>query len=231
MKRFNYPRLISLTAFNDLSLPASFIKNILTPQTATSYVFKSLRISFIERLENYLLQIADLAYRSFFLNAQMDRILREEGNITDLPPLRELSQRSELVILNYDPVIDTPQQLPSNIIAVGGLQIKPAKPLTDVYYFLFSFFFLNARVLNDLIFQHIQAILDNAKNGLILFSLGTNVRMSNLGEKNLVMILEAFRKIPQYTVLCKIDLDKLPVSLPKNVHILKWVPQNDVLGK
>lgn len=93
------------------------------------------------------------------------------------------------------------------------------------------FFFLNARVLNDLIFQHIQAILDNAKNGLILFSLGTNVRMSNLGEKNLVMILEAFRKIPQYTVLCKIDLDKLPVSLPKNVHILKWVPQNDVLGK
>lgn len=73
--------------------------------------------------------------------------------------------------------------------------------------------------------------MDSATNGLILFSLGTNIPIHKIGEKRLINILEAFRQIPQYTVLCKFELEIFPVSLPENVYLRKWLPQNDVLGK
>lgn len=74
-------------------------------------------------------------------------------------------------------------------------------------------------------------IVDNAKNGLVLFSLGTNVPLEALGDERVIHILEAFRKLPHLTFLCKFVLDNSPVSVPGNVIMRKWIPQNDVLGK
>lgn len=45
------------------------------------------------------------------------------------------------------------------------------------------------------------------------------------------MILEAFRRLSKYTFLWKIDLQEFQVSLPSNVVVRKWVPQNEILGK
>lgn len=75
-----------------------------------------------------------------------------------------------------------------------------------------------------------QIIVDNAKTGLVLFSLGTNVPFESLGDERITLILNAFRKLPQYTFLCKFDLEKPPVPVPGNVIMRKWIPQNDVLG-
>lgn len=76
-----------------------------------------------------------------------------------------------------------------------------------------------------------QSLLDKSTNGVILFSLGTNVRSKDLGKERLTHILEAFRKLSQYTIICKFDLEEISLSVPKNVHIRKWLPQNEVLGK
>lgn len=80
-------------------------------------------------------------------------------------------------------------------------------------------------------FQDLQSLADGAKNGLILFSLGTNVQGSMLGDERITMILEAFRMLPKYTFLWKINLKEFPIPLPSNVVVRKWVPQNDILGK
>lgn len=78
------------------------------------------------------------------------------------------------------------------------------------------------------LFQDLKKILDNAKFGAILFSLGSNVKSKELGQDRIQAIIETFAKLKQ-TVIWKFENDKLE-KIPKNVYIRKWVPQNDILG-
>jgi glucuronosyltransferase len=75
--------------------------------------------------------------------------------------------------------------------------------------------------------QDLQKLLDNAKNGVIVFSLGTNVRSDKLDKNIQKALLEAFSKISE-TVIWKFESEL--ENLPKNVIVRKWLPQNDILG-
>lgn len=79
--------------------------------------------------------------------------------------------------------------------------------------------------------QDFDNIASNATNGLILFSLGTNVKSETLGTDTILQILNAFERLPEYTFLWKIDLIDISINIPRNVHVRKWIPQNDILGK
>lgn len=76
--------------------------------------------------------------------------------------------------------------------------------------------------------QDLQKILDEAKNGVVYLSLGSNVKSAQLSQAKINAFLEAFRELP-YTVLWKWENETLP-GKPANVHISKWLPQQDVLG-
>lgn len=56
------------------------------------------------------------------------------------------------------------------------------------------------------------------------------MKSEDLGDERITHILKAFANFPDYTFLWKFESDKLPIELPKNVFIRKWVPQNEVLG-
>jgi len=77
-------------------------------------------------------------------------------------------------------------------------------------------------------FQDLQKFLDEAKDGVIYFSLGTNVRSELLPEEKRRAFIEAFSSLPQ-KILWKWDLAHLP-GQPANVKIGKWLPQQDILG-
>lgn len=51
-----------------------------------------------------------------------------------------------------------------------------------------------------------------------------------LGDVRITHILNAFANFPDYNFLWKFESDKLPMELPKNVFLQKWIPQNSVLG-
>lgn len=121
-----------MTALNDIALSAISQKNILTPSISTSFLAKGLAKSLYSRIENYILQLTDYLLMEYYVHPKMNKILQNTGKLSGLPSVTELSRRSELVLFNYDPVIDTPEQLPPNVIGVGGLQIKEAKPLPEV---------------------------------------------------------------------------------------------------
>jgi glucuronosyltransferase len=77
-------------------------------------------------------------------------------------------------------------------------------------------------------FQDLQKFLDEAKEGVIYFSLGTNVFSDRMPEEKRRVFIEAFSTLP-HKILWKWESDILP-GQPLNVKIKKWLPQQDILG-
>jgi len=74
----------------------------------------------------------------------------------------------------------------------------------------------------------VKEFLDEAKEGFIIFSLGTNVKSKLLPKELIQGLLKVFGEL-KVRVLWKFETDDLP-GMPKNVKISKWLPQQDVLG-
>lgn len=70
--------------------------------------------------------------------------------------------------------------------------------------------------------------MDNAKHGVIYFSLGSNVKSVNLPDHVRKAILKTLGRYNQ-TIIWKFE-ENLP-GAPKNVHIVQWAPQQSILGK
>nr|CAD7604575.1 unnamed protein product [Timema genevievae] len=70
--------------------------------------------------------------------------------------------------------------------------------------------------------------MDDAKEGVVYFSLGSNLQSSDMPEYKREAFLKAFSKLKQ-KVLWKFEADNLP-GQPANVKIQKWLPQSDILG-
>lgn len=73
-----------------------------------------------------------------------------------------------------------------------------------------------------------QQFLDDSNQGVIYFSLGSQIKSSTLNKTLLNTIVEALGKTSQQ-VLWKCDED-VP-DLPPNIKIVKWAPQKEILGK
>lgn len=70
--------------------------------------------------------------------------------------------------------------------------------------------------------------MDNAKDGVILFSMGSNLKSADLPTQKRDAILKTFAKLKQ-KVIWKWEADSLP-GQPPNVKLMKWLPQNDIMG-
>ncbi|XP_047110697.1 UDP-glycosyltransferase UGT5-like isoform X1 [Schistocerca piceifrons] len=123
------------------------------------------------------------------------------------PPVYETERNFSLLIVNNHFSMNYPRPLLPNIIELTGLHLeKQRKPLPLA----------------------VQSFLDGAENGVIYFSLGSNVRSSTMPEHKRRAFIEAFAQLPQ-RVLWKWEVDSLP-GQPENVMIAKWLPQQDVLA-
>lgn len=74
--------------------------------------------------------------------------------------------------------------------------------------------------------------VESGKKGTILMSLGTNVKSNMLGEERLGSIIKTFAQLSDYNFIWKFESEEneLPMKLPKNVFIAKFLPQNDILA-
>jgi glucuronosyltransferase len=76
-------------------------------------------------------------------------------------------------------------------------------------------------------FQDLKTYLDSSKKGVVYVSFGSNVNPATVDKEFLDEFINAFKALP-YDILWKIDGENL--SLPKNVRIGKWFPQQDLLS-
>ena len=77
--------------------------------------------------------------------------------------------------------------------------------------------------------QNLKKFLDEAKNDVVYFSFGSNIRTKTLKPEFVEVLLSTFAELP-YRILWKSDEEGLK-ELPDNILLQKWVPQQDILSK
>ena len=121
----------------------------------------------------------------------------------------ELRREAALFISTTDYITGVRQPSLPNTIHVSPFSAKPARPLP----------------------AYIENIVSRAPDhGVILMSLGSLI--SSIPPTLFNRFIDAFGQLP-HTVLLKYknwENITLPENVPKNVHLLSWIPQNDIIG-
>ncbi|XP_063913440.1 UDP-glycosyltransferase UGT5-like isoform X2 [Zophobas morio] len=202
----HYKTPVVLIAPMPLFAWGSFVLGLPSP---SSYVPNLLtpytgHMDFWQRFYNTFYDICSILYHQYIILPKHRELVRRY--IPTKPDLYSFLNNASLLLVNshvssYDATLQVP-----NVVEIGGLHIKEPKKLP----------------------HDLQEFLDNSKNGVILFSMGSNLKSSSLDGKKRNAILGAFSKLKE-KVLWKWENDSLP-GQPKNVRLMKWVPQCDVLA-
>jgi len=120
-------------------------------------------------------------------------------------PFKQLRNKIAAVLINSHPSNGVARPLLPNAVEIGGYHIDDPTPLP----------------------ADLQKIMDSAKNGVIFFSMGSNLKSSDMDIELRTILLEKFSTMKE-TVLWKFEND-LP-NRPANVIIQSWMPQNSILG-
>ncbi|XP_047993309.1 UDP-glucosyltransferase 2-like [Leguminivora glycinivorella] len=145
-----------------------------------------------------------LMYRLMMLYQEKEDAMLRDLFGEDMPPLEELKNNVELLMVNIDPVFEGYRPVPPNVIHLGSLNCAPSKDLP----------------------QDLQSWMDSSKHGVIYMSFGTNTDPSLLPPERMAVFVRVFRALP-YDVLWK--WKEPPAGLPDNVRTAEWLPQSDLL--
>ncbi|XP_013173124.1 PREDICTED: UDP-glucuronosyltransferase-like [Papilio xuthus] len=131
-------------------------------------------------------------------------ILRRKNRT--LPHYEELRLNASLIFGNYHVSMGQAIRLPQNYIPIGGQHIDEVVPTLP---------------------KDLKKIMDEATNGVIYFSMGSNLKCKDLPDSIKQALLKMFSRLNQ-TIIWKFE-EPIP-NIPKNVHILQWAPQLSILA-
>ncbi|XP_028166364.1 UDP-glucuronosyltransferase 2B15-like [Ostrinia furnacalis] len=169
--------------------------------------------NFVERAKELLLSVANVVLKDVVLVRYYEQAAYDELYVPLLkkkgrPVLtyEEVRYNVSLVLGNSHVSLGQATRLPQNYKPIGGYHIDTNfKPLPE----------------------DLKNLLDNAKNGVIYFSMGSNIKSKDMPEELKRSLLKMFSGLKQ-TVLWKFE--EVLTDLPKNVHIVKWAPQPAILS-
>ena len=123
------------------------------------------------------------------------------------PSIHDLNSLPSLILINQHFTLNYPRPMLPNILEVGGMHVsREIKPLD----------------------KNFKDFIDGAKEGVVYFSMGTNLRSELMAPEKIKAFLDAFSEIPQ-RVLWKWEADSLP-GKSDNVKVAPWMPQQEILG-
>ncbi|KAJ3663943.1 hypothetical protein Zmor_008157 [Zophobas morio] len=202
--RFNYPPTIGTSPWplpSFLIYPfGSPLQPSYTPWYALPYTDD---MTLMERFWNHIFTYGETAFRPHIKNQLEEKLMETFGE--DTPPPKKLEAHISLLLSNHDLLLNYPRALAPNIISVGGLHIPKTKEIPE----------------------DLESILNGAKNGIILFSLGTNMQSDFLTNQTQRSLVNAFANLSE-TIIWKYESDI--DNLPRNVVVRKWLRQSDILG-
>lgn len=166
-------------------------------------------LTFAQRVVTTAVTIAE----SFFFNAVYMRFQRQiyKSSFADpKPDLDDLRANVSLVLLNTHYSMATPRPYVPTMVEVGGFHLNERRH----------------RLPDD-----IQHFLDNGTNGVILFSMGSQIRPSQWSPDHLQAFIMAFDRFPKQRILWKWDETTPPAHiLHERFMFVDWLQQEDVLA-
>ncbi|KAK9745655.1 UDP-glucoronosyl and UDP-glucosyl transferase [Popillia japonica] len=184
-------------------------------QRAQNWIMYLIQMNLLQRAQNWIMYLIDnyfkwttlprlqkLAQDRFGTLPRLQKLAQDRFG-KDIVPIYDIEKRIQILLANYDPILDYPIPLPPYIIPVGGLHTRRSTPLED----------------------DLKKIMDNANQGVIYFALGTIVRPSVLPMEKKKMFLDARSDLFRFGN----NRDDL-VDVPKNVIIRKFFAQNNILA-
>nr|Q64638.1 RecName: Full=UDP-glucuronosyltransferase 1A5; Short=UGT1A5; AltName: Full=B5; AltName: Full=UDP-glucuronosyltransferase 1-5; Short=UDPGT 1-5; Short=UGT1*5; Short=UGT1-05; Short=UGT1.5; Flags: Precursor [Rattus norvegicus] len=159
-------------------------------------------MTFLQRVKNMLYPLA-LKYICHFSFTRYESLASEllQREVS----LVEVLSHASVWLFRGDFVFDYPRPVMPNMVFIGGINCVIKKPLS----------------------QEFEAYVNaSGEHGIVVFSLGSMV--SEIPEKKAMEIAEALGRIPQ-TLLWRYTGTR-PSNLAKNTILVKWLPQNDLLG-
>ncbi|XP_063992241.1 uncharacterized protein LOC135170396 [Diachasmimorpha longicaudata] len=164
------------------------------------------KMNFWLRITN-LIHVIRQYYGYHYQSASLqDKVLKKHFG-DSAPPIEDLKLRISLMLLNTHPLLHYPRPMTPNIVQIGGFRMG---------------------MMNTTLPRDLKNSLDNARQGFIYFSLGSNINSSQMRPDILERIIGAFSEMP-YLIVWKYDGDSLPHK-PSNVLTQKWIPQHGVLA-
>ncbi|XP_046979442.1 UDP-glucosyltransferase 2-like isoform X1 [Schistocerca americana] len=173
------------------------------PEIGVAY---TTNMNLFQRTYNIFSALTFNAYRHYFYLPALDQMVQKYFKDPSIPPLAKLESNTSLMLLNTHFSFDYSRPLVPNIIEIAGMHIKTPKKLP----------------------QDLQIFMDTATDGVIYFSMGSNIKSTDFPEDMRNMFLKVFSKLKQ-KVLWKLETESLP-NQPANVKISKWLPQSDILA-
>uniref|UniRef100_A0A1B6KZJ7 UDP-glucuronosyltransferase n=2 Tax=Graphocephala atropunctata TaxID=36148 RepID=A0A1B6KZJ7_9HEMI len=204
--KFKAP-VISLHPFGSFGVVNKAAGNPLSLSYIPDLAFSSSdHMSFLERFFNCISILSSLIYYYTVYTPKIDVLLKETFKDPTMPPVTDMIHNISLYMTNAHPNVHYAQPYTPNIVPIGGIHLSSErKPLP----------------------ADMKKFIDEAKDGVIYFSLGSVVPDHVLGQEFFDMVTKAFQKLPQ-RVLWKTGWEHK--SLPDNVRTAKWMPQQDILA-
>lgn len=165
------------------------------------------RMSLWQRTFNYFRTFYDWAIMNWFYFPAMEATYRDAFNDPRMPGIKEIERNASILLMNSQISFSSPRPYLPDMIEVGGLHLAPANPVQP---------------------KELDDFLNGAKDGFILFSMGSALKGTDMPESYRKLFLSAFSKLKQ-RVIWKWETEQMD-DLPSNVKLSKWLPQQDVLG-
>lgn len=177
------------------------------PTISTSY---SSKMTFFERVHNFFNNLVVLILTETLYVPSQEQ-LYDQYFPNSRFTLSELRKNVSLVLSNSHPLLRFASPQMPNFVEVGGLHLKK-KRLPSIP-------------------KEMKMFIENASHGVIYFSLGSTkgADPTILPEEKVKALLEGFGRVPQ-RVLFKCDPSIRNFSVPENVFVSNWFPQESIIA-
>lgn len=193
--------------------PHTWVNDVLGSPRPASYVphmyseFTD-KMNLGRRLENEIYYFIEWILMRIYHLPEQERLFNEVfvNSTKSFDEVRKSAVAIALVNSHFS--ISFPKPFLPNTIEVAGMQINEAilKPLPD----------------------DIREFIESSEHGVIYFSLGGNIRTSQMDPEKLRDITKALMGLRQ-NVIWKYDDENLDID-PKKIMVRKWLPQYEILG-
>ena len=197
------PYVYQFSVSGDWALKIPVLPSFHPAQDITNTINLPNKMDFWQRTVNLFLYIANNFILPLMLPVNNSLLNEYAPGLT----WQDLILKSELFLVTRDYMLEYPSVELPNVITTSGITVQPAKPLS----------------------ADLEKIFQQDKHGVILVSFGSLA--GALHEDIIDKLFETFSRLEQTIIMRFVgDIEAARQKAPANLHLMSWLPQNDILG-